>query len=83
VLLNDNAYGTVTSIQRRQFGGRYIGNKLHNPDYVKFAEAFGAVGMRLESPDELSEKLREAQEANRPAIIELPVPQMETPWDSL
>ena len=83
LIFRDDAYGTVSSIQRRQFGGRYIGNKLHNPDYVKFAEAFGAIGMRVEKPQELGKKLGEALQADRPVLIEIPVPQLDTPWDAL
>jgi len=83
LIFTDNAYGTVSGIQRRQFGGRYIGDKLHNPDYVKFAEAFGAIGIRVEKREELGKKLGEALKADRPVLIEIPVPQMETPWDSL
>jgi len=83
LVFTDNAYGTVTGIQRRQYGGRYIGNKLHNPDYVKFAQAFGAVGMRANSPEELGEKLSEALATDSPVIIEIPVPPLDTPWDSL
>jgi acetolactate synthase-1/2/3 large subunit len=83
LLFTDNAYGTVSNIQRREFGGRYIGSKLYNPDYVKFAEAFGATGMRAEKPGELGKKLSEAINANRPVVIEIPVPQLDTPWDTL
>jgi acetolactate synthase I/II/III large subunit len=83
LLFTDNAYGTVTGIQRRQFGGRFIGNRLHNPDYVKFAEAFGAIGMKAQNPEELGEKLRSALNADRPVIIEMPVPQLDTPWEAL
>lgn len=83
LIFTDNAYGTVTGIQRRQFGGRYIGNRLHNPDYVKFAEAFGAIGMKAKNHEELGEKLGLALSADRPVIIEIPVPQLDTPWDSL
>jgi acetolactate synthase-1/2/3 large subunit len=83
LLFTDNAYGTVTSIQRRQFGGRFIGNRLHNPDYVKFAEAFEAIGMRVQNHEELGEKLSSALAADRPVIIEIPVPQLETPWETL
>jgi acetolactate synthase-1/2/3 large subunit len=79
----DNAYGTVSGIQRRQFGGRFIGNTLHNPDYVKFAEAFGAIGIRIRHHEELREKLESALAANRPVVIEIPVPQLDTPWDTL
>ncbi len=83
LLFTDNAYGTVTNIQRRQFDGRYIGNKLHNPDYVKFAEAFGAVGIRVDNREELGKKLGLAVNAGRPVIIEIPVPPLEEPWESL
>jgi acetolactate synthase-1/2/3 large subunit len=83
LLFSDNAYGTVTEIQKRQFGERYIGNKLHNPDYVKFAEAFGAAGMRAKDHGELGEKLSLAVKADRPVIIEIPVPPLQAPWDVL
>ncbi len=83
LIFRDDAYGTVTGIQRRHFGGRHVGNKLHNPDYVKFAESFGAIGIRCKSHEELGEKLSSALNADRPVIIEVPVPQLDTPWDTL
>jgi acetolactate synthase-1/2/3 large subunit len=83
LLFTDNAYGTVTNIQRRQFGGRYIGNRLLNPDYVKFAEAFGAMGLRVDNLKELGTKLSAALAAGRPAIIEIAVPPLEEPWEAL
>jgi acetolactate synthase I/II/III large subunit len=83
LVFTNNAYGTVTSIQRRQFGGRYVGNTLHNPDYVKFSEAFGAVGMRIDNPGQLGEALQKALAANRPVIIEIPIPVLDTPWEAL
>jgi acetolactate synthase-1/2/3 large subunit len=83
LVFTDNAYGTVTGIQRRQFGSRFIGNKLYNPDYVKFAGAFGAPGIRLSNPDELGKQLSLALEADQPVVIEIPVPQLDTPWDTL
>ncbi|MBN1160375.1 MAG: hypothetical protein JXA17_00285 [Dehalococcoidales bacterium] len=83
LIFTDNAYGTVSGIQRRQFSGRHIGNKLHNPDYVKFAEAFGAMGIMVEKHEELGKKLNEAIKANCPALIEIPVPQLEPPWNTL
>jgi acetolactate synthase-1/2/3 large subunit len=83
LIFTDGAYGTVTGIQKREFGSRYVGNKLHNPDYVKFAESFGAAGIRCKSHEELGEKLEKALSANRPAVIEVPVPLLDTPWDTL
>jgi acetolactate synthase-1/2/3 large subunit len=83
LVFSNNAYGTVTSIQHRQFGGRYLGNTLHNPDYVKFAESFGATGMRIEKPEQLGGALQKALDANRPVIIEIPIPVLDTPWEAL
>jgi acetolactate synthase-1/2/3 large subunit len=83
LLFVDNAYGTVTGIQRRQYGSRFVGNRLHNPDYVKFAESFGAIGVRLSHHEELGDKLSSALAAERPVVIEVPVPQLDTPWDTL
>lgn len=82
LIFSNNAYGTVESIQKHQFGGRYIGNKLLNPDYMKFADAFGAVGMRATTPDDLGKKLHEAINLGKPVIIEMPVPIMDTPWET-
>ena len=42
VVFNDNAFGNVKRDQMNQFGGRTIGADLHNPDFVKLAEAYGA-----------------------------------------
>ena len=83
LLFTDGKYGTVTGIQKRQFGGREIGNQLLNPDYVKFTESFGAIGVRLGSPGELGQALKEALGADAPVVIECPVPQMDTPWKAL
>ncbi len=83
LVFSDDAYGTVTGIQRRQFGGRYVGNRLHNPDYVKLAGAYGAVGVRLDSHEGLAQTLRAALDRGKPAVIEIPVPQLDTPWDTL
>jgi acetolactate synthase I/II/III large subunit len=81
IIFSNNAYGTVTAMQRDQFGGRYIGNTLHNPDYVKFAESFGALGFRT-TVEDLGKTLQKALSANRPAIIEVPVPLLDTPWET-
>jgi acetolactate synthase-1/2/3 large subunit len=83
LLFSDSAYGTVTGIQRRQFGGRFIGNELHNPDYVKFTESFGAIGIKLSHHNDLGSTLRSVLKTDRPVVIEVPVPLMETPWDTL
>jgi acetolactate synthase-1/2/3 large subunit len=83
IIFADNLYGTVTGMQKRLYGGRFVGNRLLNPDYVKFTESFGAIGEKLSSPGELAGALSRALEASKPVVIECPVPQMDTPWEAL
>ncbi len=81
IVFRDDAYGNVKRIQQRKFDGRTIASDLVNPDFVKLAEAFGAVGMRANSPDELRPVLREALDTNAPTIIEVPVGEMPSQWE--
>ena len=52
---------------------------LHNPDLVKFAESFGAVGMRTDDPMDLGELLPIALEREAPVIIDVPVGHLPLP----
>ena len=79
LIFNDNAYGNVRRIQREQFGSRFIGSDLHNPDFVKFADSFGMRAMRAESPSALGALLPKALAANEPVLIEVPVGPMPNP----
>ena len=80
VVFNDNAYGNVLRDQVTQFSGRAVGAELHNPDFVKLAEAYGVRATRAQGPEALTTALRKALTANAPALIEVPVPMMPTPF---
>ena len=80
VLVNDSAYGNVRRIQADMFGNRLIACDLHNPDFQKFVESFGALAMRATSPAELRERLRAALKADMPTVIEVPAGPMPDPW---
>jgi acetolactate synthase-1/2/3 large subunit len=77
VLFNDNAYGNVLRAQEEQFGGRVIGTRLHNPDFVQLARCFGAWATHAQSAGELGDALRAAVAVRRPALIEVPVGPMQ------
>ena len=80
VVFNDNAYGNVMRDQADRFNGRVIGSKLHNPDFVKLAEAYGARGLRVESAPALEAALRDAIASNdAPTLIEVPFGPVESP----
>lgn len=80
VVFNDNGYGNVRRMQEELYGGRVIGSDLRNPDFVKLAESFGAAGYRAESPQELTEALKDAFRHGGPALVEAPVGKMSDPW---
>jgi acetolactate synthase-1/2/3 large subunit len=75
----DGAFGASNNDQRTRYQGRLVGTNFHNPNFVQVAEAFGAKGMRAE-PDRLAQALEEAFDANRPTLIEVPVPTMAPPF---
>jgi acetolactate synthase-1/2/3 large subunit len=80
VLFNDNAFGNVMRTQDVDYGGRRLGVELHNPDFPRMAETFGAVGMRATNVDEMRRSLRIALADDRPSVIEVPVGMMMDPW---
>ncbi|HEU5018413.1 MAG TPA: thiamine pyrophosphate-dependent enzyme [Pseudolabrys sp.] len=81
IVFADGAFGNVRRIQEEQFGNRLIASDLANPDFVKYAESFGARGLRARGPDELRTRLREAFAAREPALIEVPVGPFPSPWE--
>ena len=80
IVFNDNAFGNVMRDQINRFDGRVYGSELHNPDFVKLAEAYGARGVRAHGPDELERSLREALAVDAPTLIEVPVGMMPSPF---
>ncbi|HET6182773.1 MAG TPA: thiamine pyrophosphate-dependent enzyme [Acetobacteraceae bacterium] len=80
VVFDDGAFGNVRRIQEERFGSRLIASDLTNPDFVAFALSFGAGGYRAETPEALEAALREAFARDEPAIVQVPVGAMPSPW---
>ena len=47
------------------------------PDFVKFAESYGCVGIRAKTPSELDEKIKEMITTDKPAIFDCVVDKAE------
>ena len=62
ICLNNQSLGMVRQWQDMQYGGRYSHSTYAEslPDFVKLAEAYGHVGIRIENLGELDAKLEEA-----------------------
>ena len=78
VLFRNDSYGNVARDLNEGFAGTY-GTDLHNPDFVKFAESFGAVGMRADDPLELETLIPLALEREAPVVIDVPFGEMPIP----
>lgn len=84
IIFNDNRFTNVQRQQREWFDGRVICSDLHNPDFVKMAESFGAAGFSAEDPETLRTAIQQAFEEKGPSIIEVKVDEFfPAPWPFL
>ena len=71
IIMNNRVLGNVRQWQTMFYGGRYSQTDPHRKtDYVKLADAFGAVGYRATNIAELREALRKAQRSDGPVLID-------------
>ena len=70
LVMNDNQYTSIERGQLRRFGKR-IGVELVNPDFVQFAESYGAIGMRVENMDDFRPMLEKALSLDKPVLVEV------------
>ena len=72
IILNDSAYGMI-KWKQEGMGFENFGLDYHNPDFVTYAESFGAVGHRAESADDFQRILLESLNTPGVHVIDLPV----------
>lgn len=72
LILNDNGYGFV-KWKQRNLNFEEFGMTLTNPDFVRYAESFGARGMKVQPGDDLRRVLEKAFSLETFAVIECPV----------
>ncbi len=79
-ILNNSYLGMVRQWQEMFYGERYSEVDLGGgvPDFVKWAEAMGCVGIRVESPEEVEPAIQKANGINdRPVVVDFRVAEME------
>lgn len=70
-IINNEYMGMVRQWQQLLHGGRYSSSYSEAlPDFVKMADAFGCVGLRASTPDELDDKIKEMIEVRRPVLFD-------------
>jgi len=79
VSLNNRSLGMVRQWQDMIYGGRHSSSYMESlPDFVKLAEAYGHVGIQINTLDELDEKLQQAFDTrNRLVFVDVLVDEKE------
>ena len=72
-ILNNSYLGMVRQWQQLFYDRRYSATPMTAPDFVKLAEAYGAVGLRATKPEEVEPVIREALKTRRPVIMDFKV----------
>ncbi|MGE0284341.1 MAG: acetolactate synthase AlsS [Rhizobiaceae bacterium] len=78
MIWSDGGYNMVAFQEFAKYG-RATGTKFGPIDAVKYAEAFGATGYRINHPDELAPTLRKAMDTPGPVLIDVPVDYRDNP----
>ena len=82
VIIKNNTLGQIKWEQIVFLGNPEYGCELHNPDFARYAEACGGLGLTVEKPDEIRPALERAIAAGKPAIVEVVVDPFEPPMPS-
>lgn len=72
LIWDDNAYGLISWKMDLEIGHN-VDTRFTNPDFVTYAESFGAKGYRISSAEELLPTLRNALEDDTVSVIACPV----------
>lgn len=72
IVWRDGAYDMVAFQQVMKYG-RTSGVDFGKVDIVKYAESFGALGLRVNHPEELEDVLRQAMAHQGPVVVDVPI----------
>ena len=73
-IMNNGFHGMVRQWQELFYNKSYVATEVHAPDFVKLADAFGCMGLRVTEKDQVVPAIREATAHNGPVIVDFVVP---------
>src|SRR3989304_2142228 len=76
IIYNDTSFGAFRIFQKGFYGDRQLGSVYGDTDYVKLAQAYGAVGFRVDDPKDLEPTVVKALALNKVTIIDVRI----DPW---
>ena len=81
VVINNHVLGMVRQWQNLFYGQRYSATVLNDAvDFVKLAEAMGAVGIRATTQEEFKEAFKAALTMGRPVVIDCQIDSDDKVW---
>jgi len=72
MIWEDHEYGLIAWKQDNEFG-KHTDLAFQNPDFVKLAESFDCIGMRVDNSVDLAPALEEAFKADKPVLLTIPI----------
>ncbi len=69
-ILNNGYLGMVRQFQEKICEQRYYATKISNPDFVKLAQSYGALGLRVEKFEDIKLALKQAMDYNGTTLID-------------
>ena len=71
VVANNAEWGAEKKNQIDYYDNRFVGTQLPgNPDYARLAEDMGALGLRVERPEQVADAVGQAVASGRPCVID-------------
>ncbi len=73
VIFNDFGHGSIREIQKRDFGGRVVGSESRDVPFHEFARLMGALGTRVNKPEEIKPALGRLLDSAKPGLLEITI----------
>ena len=73
-VMNNGFHGMVRQWQELFYNTSYVATEFHTPDFVKLADAFGCMGIRVTEKDQVVPAIHEANSHDGPVIVDFVVP---------
>lgn len=72
-LINNSCLGMVRQLQDLFYEKNFVATPLSGPDWVKLAEAYGIIGLRASTPEEVAPIVEKARRTPGPVLLEFQV----------
>jgi acetolactate synthase-1/2/3 large subunit len=71
IVTTDHQWGTIWLLQRRRYQGRTFATDIKVPNFAEYARSFGATGINIKGPQDLTRGLMEALNAKSPVLVQV------------